>query len=299
MPMSALAETAKSRQQPMPAEPANASEDQGGLRPAGEFNKEFLLETIIYDLLWNGLHIATLATALTACARNPALATLRPWRHLLHDNCRIVQLALRYGPQIGLTEELSARTSKLYGDVAADKPRLARLLENTGPYSEPERRQLAGASEIWRRYAQEAKSILMAFNAGPIARVGGLLAEDAQMLCGFLDEASAGSVKRIGEDGELVLPTLKQMRRSPRVKIDGGCTILVGGNSIAAELKDIAPSGLGIVCRHPLPENQSLTVVLEDGRRLTAKIANRNADRIGLLFESQLRRDDPLFHRGN
>jgi PilZ domain len=87
------------------------------------------------------------------------------------------------------------------------------------------------------------------------------------------------------------------MRRSPRLKIDGRCMILVGGKPITAELKDIAPSGLGVICRHPLPENQSLTVVMEDGRRLTAKIVNRSADRVGLMFEAQLRRDDPLFHR--
>ncbi len=299
MPMSAHPETADSHQQMMPGEPANVPGDQSGVRPAGAFNKEFLLETIIYDLLWNALHIGTLATALTACARNPTMATLRPWRHLLHDNCKIMQLALRYGPQIGLTEELSARTSKLYGAVAAEKPRLTRLLDNKGSCSESDRRQLAGISETWRGLARDAKSILMAFNAGPIACVGGLLAEDAQMLCGFLDEASAGSDKRICEDGEIVLPTLKQMRRSPRVKIDGPCTIMVAGKSIAAELKDIAPSGLGISCRQPLPENQRLTVVMDDGRRLTAKIANRTADRVGLLFESQLRRDDPLFHRAD
>lgn len=295
MPVSAHAETVKSQQQPMPDEPA--PEDHSGGSQAGEFNKEFLLETIIYDLLWNVLHIGILATALTACVRNPAQRTLRPWRHLLHDNSKIMRLALRYGPQIGLTEELSARTSKLYGDMAAGKPRLARLLENTGSYSESERRQLTGAGETWRGFAREAKLILAEFNSGPIAHVGGLLVEDAQTLCRFLDEASAGGAKRIDEDGELMLPTLKQMRRSPRLKIDGRCTILAADKSVTAELKDIAPSGLGIICRHPLPENQSLTVVMDDGRRLAAKIVNRSADRVGLLFESQLRRDDPLFHR--
>ena len=285
MPMSAQLETAKSRPRTTPDAPTNEPEDQSGGRQAGEFNKEFLLETIIYDLLWNGLHIGTLATALTACNRNPTQGTLRPWRHLLHDNCKIMVLALRYGPQIGLSKELSARTSKLYADVAEAKPRLARLVENTGAYSEPERRLLAGAGETWRGFAREAKAVLSEFNAGPIARAGDLLAEDAHMLCQFLEEASAGSVKRVGADGEIVLPTLKQMRRSPRVKIAGRCTIVFDEKSIAAELRDIAPSGLGVICRHPLPENRSLTIVMDDGRRLTATVANRSADRVGLLFE--------------
>jgi hypothetical protein len=293
--MNANAETIRSRQ---PTTQDAPTPDRSGGR-GSDFNKGFLLETVIYDLLWNVLHIATLATSLTACARNPTPETLRPWRHLLHDNSKIMQLALRYGPEIGLTKELAARTSRLYGKVAEEKPRLARFLGHNGPYSEPERRQLAGASETWRGFAREAKAILADFNAGPIARAGGLLAEDAQTLCQFLDEASAGSVKRISANGEIVLPNLKQMRRSPRLRLAGSCTILVTGKSIAAELKDIAQSGLGIICRQPLPENQSLTVVMNDGRQLKAKVVNRQGDRVGLLFESQLSSDDPLFRRTN
>ncbi len=269
------------------------------LQSGGEFNKEFLLATIIYDLLWNVLHIGALAIALTACARGNTRLTLRPWRHLLHDNSKIMQLGLRYGPEIGLNEELCARTSKLYADVAVAKPPLAGLCKSAGSYSEPERRQLAGAAETWRRLAREARSILAEFNSGAIARVGGLLVEDARTLCQFLDEASAGNAKRISPNGEIALPALKQMRRSPRLKISGSCTLLVAGKSIAAELKDVAQSGLGIICRQPLLENQSLTVVMNDGRQLKAKIVNRQGDRIGLLFDLQLSSDDPLFGRAD
>jgi PilZ domain len=259
------------------------------------FNKKFLLEIIIYDLLWSALHVGTLAISLNACARGTAHWSLRPWRHLLHDNSKIMQLALRYGPEIGLSGKLSADASKLYAEIAAEKVRLGPLLENANSFSE--RARGGPASATWRRLAGEMKSILAEFEREAISRLGGVLAEDADTLGQFLHEALAGDLRRIKADGEITLPVLKQMRRSPRLKADGGCTVLVGDKWIAAELRDVGLNGLGIVCRHPLRENQSITVLLDDGRELAAKVANRNGDRVGLLLEAKLHRDDPLFHR--
>ena len=277
--------------------PGTVSSPPGVGVPPDLFNKQFLLEIIIYDLLWSALHVGTLAISLNVCARGIGHASLRPWRHLLHDNSRIMQLALRYGPEIGLSGELSADTSKLYGAIAAEKLRLGPLLENVDAFSGRGRSGLVDASATWRHLAGEMKSVLAEFARAAIAGLGGVLAEDAKILDEFLHEARAGDTARLKADGEIALPVLKQMRRSPRVKVEGPCTLLVGHKSIAAELKDAGLNGLGIVCRQPLAENQRITVVLEDGRKLAAKVANRNGDRVGLLLEAKLHRDDPLFHR--
>lgn len=301
----------------MSSTPTNARSDVAELAPVGapdhlaklsgaervretnELNKEFLLETIVYDLLWSDFHVGTFATLLSACARTNADWTLRPWRHLLYDNSKIMQLALRYGPEIGLTEEVCANTSKLYHDIAAEKLRLAPLVETSTSYSSAERREVIAASIAWRRLAQAAKSILVAFEAAAIRRLGDLLVEDARTLFKFLDEAGAGSDERVGPSGEISLPVLKQMRHEPRMKIEGRCTVIVADKSIAASLKDVSACGLGMICDQPLPDKQSITVVLEDGRRLKGTVASRRDDHVGLLLDSRLNRNDPLFHRTN
>jgi len=262
-----------------------------------EPDRELLLETIVYDLLWSVFHVGTFATVLNGCTRTDADSTLRPWRHLLSDNNKIMQLALRYATEIGLTEQDTAKMAKLYNDIAAEKLRLAPLVECSMGRTGADRQQLVAAATSWRRLAKEAKSILLAFADLVVRRLGDLLAEDARTLLQFLDEAAAGSDRRVGPSGEISLPVLKQMRHQPRMKIEGRCTVLVADKSVAAALKDVSVRGLGIICDRALPEKESITLVLEDGRQLKGKVASRRGDLVGLLFDSRLSYNDPLFRR--
>ena len=268
-------------------------------RETSALNKEFLLATIVYDLLWSVFHVGTLATLLNACARINADWTLRPWRHLLNDSGTIMQLALRYGPEIGLTAQVSANTSKLYSDIAAQKLRLVPLVKTAETYSSAERRQVVAACTAWRQLAQDAKAILAIFEAAVVHQLDELTIEDTHTLSQFLADAGTGRVTRVSPSGEISLPVLKQMRREPRVKIHGRCTVIFGDKTITAALKDISASGLGMICDQPLPDKQSVTVVMEDGLRLQGKVASRFGDHVGLLFDSRLNRNDALFYRMN
>lgn len=267
------------------------------IRGTNELNKEFLLETIVYDLLWSAFHVGTFATLLSACARTNVDWTLRPWRHLLHDNNKIMQLALRYGPQIGLADDVAANTSKFYSELAAEKLRLVPLVKASAGYSSAERRQVLAARTAWQHLAGDAKSILLVFEAAAVRHLGDLLVEDLRTLCRFLDEAKAGDAKRVGPTGEISLPVLKQMRAEPRLKLKGPCTVILADRSIAAALKDVSASGLGIICDQPLPDKQSITIVMADGRRLQGRVASRRGDQVGLLLVPRLQRNDPLLHR--
>lgn len=265
--------------------------------PRSGLNKEFLHATIVYDLLWSAFQVGTLATLLNACAKIDAEWTLRSWRHLLFDNNKIMQLALRYGPDIGLSEATSADISRFYQDVAAEKRRLAPLANTATRYSPAERRQIAVVATAWRRLALEAKSILPVFEADTVRQLDGLLVEDMHALLHFLDEAGAGGHKRVRPSGEISLPDMRQMRREPRMPLDGRCTVIVGDDTVAASLNDVSTSGMGIVCTQPMTEKQPITIVLEDGRRLDGTVARRHGDRVALLFATRLSHADPLFHR--
>jgi hypothetical protein len=262
-----------------------------------ELNKELLLQTIAYDLLWTVFHVGTVTTLLNGCGRNDGSTTLRPWRHLLSDNNKIMQLALRYGTEIGLTQEMTIAIGKLYDALAAEKLRLAPLVESSTGRSSVDRQQVISAGTAWRHLAKNAKSILTTFEGIGARHLGNLLSEDTQTLLQFLNEAAAGSDRRVGFCGDISLPVLKQMRHQPRIKIEGRCTVMLGERSIAADLKDISVRGIGIVCAQPLPDKGAIVLVLEDGRQLKAKIASTRGDQVGLLLDSRLSYNDPLFRR--
>jgi hypothetical protein len=260
-----------------------------------EYDKDFLLEVIVYDLLWSAMHVGTLATLLTAFTRGNANCTLKTWHHLLSDNSQAMQLGLRYSPEIGLTQELSANTSKLYREISAAKLRLESLMKASSAGSSE--RQLKAACAAWARLAAETKSILAVFEATVLRVFDKTLLDDARTLLQFLDEAIVGNVKRVNAYGEITFPILKQMRHEPRLEIDGQCTISFGTKSLQAALKDISASGLGVLCDQRLPDNQVVTVLLEGGRQLKAEVANQSGKRLGLLFRRKLDRDDLLLRR--
>lgn len=283
-----------------PAKPAETTNRLAAPEPIGEtleIDRDFLRATVVYDLLWSVFHVATIATLLNACAKTDAEWTLRSWRHLLFDNNKIMQLALRYGAEIGLSEAITADTSRFYQAVAEEKRRLAPLANTSASYSAAARRQIAAASAVWSQLARQAKSILSAFEADTMRQMGELLIEDARMLLQFLDEAGRGSYRRVSAFGEISLPVMNQIRREPRLPIDGQCTVMIEDKAVAAALNDISTYGMSIICDQAVTEKQPITVVLEDGRRLTGTVARRHGDRVALLFDTRLSHSDPLFRR--
>ena len=71
-------------------------------RVDGEFR--FLLETVVCDLSWSLMQVATLTTLVNACARRDEPWTLFMWRHLLLDESASMKLALRYWAELGVSQ---------------------------------------------------------------------------------------------------------------------------------------------------------------------------------------------------
>ncbi len=262
-----------------------------------DLNTDFMLETIIYDFLWSALHVGILATLLNAWTRPNEDWSIRPWHHILHDSDKIMQLALRYGPEMGISDAVRVRLLAFYDDVAAGMRQIAPFMKASASQSSTERGHLLNVCSAWRRIAQETKSTLALVEGEVISRLGGVLHDDSRTLFEFLREAAVGDSKRVDTCGRIVLPNLKQMRRTPRLRIAGSCTIELGDRSIPARLIDLSVDGLGIACNEALPSDQSITVVLDDGRGLKCRFVRREGDRVGLAFEAPLQNDDPLFRR--
>ena len=281
------------------AESAAMGADRRADRPSGggndDLNTDFLRETVIYDFLWTAFHVGIISILLNAWTRTSVDWSIRPWHHLLHDSNKIMQLALRYGPEMGMSDSVRARLLKFYDDVAAGMLRVAPLMKAN--QSGMARAQVLNICSMWRRIAQETKSTLAVVEDEVISRLGGVLHDDSRALFDFLAEAAAGNSKRVDAAGSVVLPNLKQMRRTPRLRIEGACTIELGDRAIPARLTDVSVDGLGIACKEALPPDQPLAVILDDGRRLRCRFARRDGDRVGLAFEVRLQSSDALFRR--
>ena len=89
----------------------------------------FLLETVVSDVHGTILQIATLSLMTASCARLGSRLNLRACRHLMHDDSKIMLLALRYGQEIGLDKPTIDGLTRLYIDMGQAKMALAPLTD--------------------------------------------------------------------------------------------------------------------------------------------------------------------------
>ena len=259
---------------------------------------DFLLETLVCDLHWSVLHIGAIATLVNACLRTDAKWTLRPWRHILHDNQKIVQLALRYSADIGMSGAVGGEISKLYMELANVKTLTAPLTKSLSGYSLTERQHLSQVAAKWRLLCQNAAHILSRLEPDVKRRLVGPYADDSRTLVRFLSEAASGDTKCVSRWGEITLPTLGQRRHAPRREIRRPCSLISADRKVAAILDDVSRNGVGVICTHPLVEGQAISIELDDGRVLKGAVVRQRGERVGLTLEAPLAGDDPLFARG-
>ena len=247
-------------------------------------NADFLLETIVGDVHWTAMQIGALATAL-ARARAGDANGLQAGRYLLHDDSKTMLLALRYGKFIGLDADVVARLIKAYREIGQAKLGLAPLIETArrGGAALP---NLQRHCDAWRSIAAEAAVTLAELQRLTRTRLGPGYAADSEALSQFLVAAAKGTARET--------PRLQQRRRAPRVNVQGACTLLLPGGPTRATLEDISQRGLGVVCDAPLVEGQSLTAVMEDGRKLKAIVARRQGVHVGLQLAQPLSATDTL-----
>jgi len=255
----------------------------------------FLWESIIADLHWSVLHIAALSILSNTLFHRKAAWTLRPWRHLLSDNSKIMLLALRYGADIGMADDIEHRLSKFYDDLSVAKTSTIPLVRSLTSYTNVEMQLVSQCASRWRRMSQDALQIVRDLESDVKKRLPVQYHEDSRTLSLFLKEAVGGESARVGLSGEILLPVLCQRRLTPRAAVQRSCRLILGSGSVAAKLVDISSRGLGVICKHPFMQGEKLSVELDNDRVLRASVVRRDGDHVGLLLETPLGSVDPLF----
>ena len=254
---------------------------------------EFVWETIVCDLHSSALQVAMLTIMLGASARPQGALALRSGRHMLHDDCKVMILALHYGEQAGLPPASIRRIDSFYRSVGDAKLKLRPLLQAVARTASPS--ELLHVAQSWRRLAVAACEALAEVDALIKSQLSSVFSEDAATLRRLLKEAADGDVSHVDATGSVRLPALRQRRSNPRTAVRRACRIVLPDGVYSAEIADVSRRGLGLVCAHRLDDGQDLRVALEDGRELEATVVRRQGDQIGLSLRAPLSTADPLF----
>jgi hypothetical protein len=267
--------------------------EAAAVRSVGLPNANFLLESVICDIHSLALHVGTLTMLVTACLRPGTTWNLSACRHLLHDEFKALRLALRYGEEIGIGGDATLKITNLCGDIAEAQKRMNPMLTFSAA-TRSQRDQLQSLSGMWRKLANELIVSLTMIEPTIRTRLKPIYIEDAAALRGFLKRATDGDTKAVDEAGSLRAPALKQRRSSPRLAVKIACTLETESLASPATVMDVSRYGLGIMASQPLALRQKVTVVLEDGRRLGARVVRAQGPRLGVELATPLAERDPL-----
>ncbi|MEQ1670713.1 MAG: PilZ domain-containing protein [Hyphomicrobium sp.] len=263
-------------------------------KSAGRINGRILFESVVYDLHWTALQIGTLTCLFNASARSDASWTLRAWRSSLQDNLQIIQLGCRFFPDIGVSKDVTDGIEETYQRFSALKRPASELISATSRYSPQQRRELGEQGQHWRELCRTTIAALRALEPETQQRLEDIHVANGRILIKFLQEVCDGTTRLVNEWGEIQLPQLVQRRRTPRRTIQQECRVIINGRSSAASIHDVSLQGIGIQSSTSFDVGQDLEIALQDGRKLKAMVAWRNANRVGLKLHKPLGPHDPL-----
>jgi hypothetical protein len=254
----------------------------------------YLFETIACGAYESALQIGAIAILLTDYARTGVPSQLRSFRRLLLDDSKVMLFALSYGEEVGLQSALVEALKRLYRDIAAAKRRVNSLVDSSvGGRGNREGAQ--PLSQSWRRLAEEATRAIELVQDAARTRLNEVYQLDAQAVKHFLRQAVVDDRSVFDGSGSLRLPALKQRRRLPRLAIQQACTLILPTGRHRAQLEDVSLQGLAVVCDAPISIGENIEVALLDGRKLSATVARRQGQKLGLRLVDALAPSDPLF----
>ena len=256
---------------------------------------KFLLELIVADLHWSALELGSLALMTAAAATRGSTVELRFCRHLVYDDTRVMRLALRYGADAGLAEDIRRKLDRLYADIGEALKPITAFVQSKA-LTAGQRDQLQRVLPVLRRVVQTAGECLAAVEGVTRSTLARDYSDDSLVIRQFLDRAARGDLGDV-RDGVLVAPRLKQRRQSPRAKVSRPCRLVTAAGEFAAEIVDASREGLGLVCKAPLGQGDAVTVRI-DGRQLAATVKRLDGSQVGLLLRQSLPIGDPLFMGG-
>lgn len=261
-------------------------------RPAGDPDTAYLLELVVSDVQWTALPVATVLMLLTAHHRDNRPLNLYAWRHFLHDDINVMQLALTFGGEMGLPQGCTQAIGRLYQEASRAKADVGRFVIRCSP---PAAASIRALIDDWRGVASSAIESLRLLD--PIVRknLPVLYAKNSAVVAEFLRDASNGSIRRVNSLGEIKLPDLPQRRRNPRKALERSCRIIASGRILPAIVRDVSRNGLGVSCDHTFRIGEHAQVELQGGRRLKAVVAWCDGSRTGFNLEAPLVTSDLLF----
>ena len=259
-------------------------------------NGKFLFEMIVADLHWICLHVATLCMMAAACVAPGAQFSLRSCRHIAYDDSRVMQLALRFGEDVGLSAEMRPKLHRFYADLAEMQKQILPFVEPQ-KLSSAQRDQLQRLLPSVRRIALAAADALARLDEVSRARLHSNYHEDGATIRQFLGRAAQGELGEVDRFGVLTPPRIKQRRHSPRVAVNIACRLALVQGEVEATIVDVSREGLGLTCVASLQEKQPVTLWVGD-RRLEGVVARVQGRQIGLTLRRPLGFTDPLFQAG-
>jgi len=265
-----------------------------GVTPAA--NPKFLLELIIADLHWSSLQVGSLALMAAAASASGSIAELHSCRHLVYDDTRVMRLALRYGSEAGLADEIRDKLDLLYAAIGESLKPMAAFVQPL-TLSHSVRNQLPRVLPALRKVAQMAAECLTLLESVTRSALNLDYCEDSVVIRQFLARAARGQMSDLDRCGVLVTPRLKQRRQSPRAKVTQSCRLVSPAGEFPAEIVDVSRGGLGLVCKGPLGQGEAVAVLVGE-RRLEAMVTRVSGYQLGLVLKQSLHMTDPLFMGG-
>jgi len=242
------------------------------------------------------LQIGSLTLMSAAASTRGSTVELRFCRHLVYDDTRVMRLALRYGGDAGLGEDIRGKLDRLYADIGEAMKPLASFVQSRS-MTAGQRDQVQRVLPVLRKVAQAASDCLAGLEGVTRSALNRDYGEDSVVIRKFLERAARGDLADIDSSGVLVAPRLKQRRQSPRAKVSRSCRLVLSAGEFPAEIVDASREGLGLVCNAPLAQGDTVTVLV-DGRQLAATVKRIDGSQIGLLLKQSLPLGDPLFMGG-
>jgi hypothetical protein len=275
-------------------EPASPRASEAAPLVMGKDKANYLLETIVCGAYESALQVAALALLLNACARTGDTSRVLSFRHILIDDSEVMLFALSYGEDIGLEGPAVVALRNLYRGIAAAKRDLAKQMEPRNA-RKLERATVQSAAQSWRRIVELARAAIEHLQKAVKSRLHESYERDARTVIEFLRQAAAGDANAFDSQGALRLPRLEQRRSLPRLPIRQDCQILLSSGAHRAQLTDVSTRGLAILCEVAPSVEETVTIVLQDGRRLGATVVRIQGAKIGLRLAKALAANDALF----
>lgn len=162
-----------------------------GVTPAA--NPKFLLELIIADLHWSSLQVGSLALMAAAASASGSIAELHSCRHLVYDDTRVMRLALRYGSEAGLADEIRDKLDLLYAAIGKSLKPMAAFVQPL-TLSHSVRDQLPQVLPALRKVTQMAAECLTLLESVTRSALNLDYCEDSVVIRQFLARAARGQM---------------------------------------------------------------------------------------------------------